>query len=362
MNEQTSQPEPSPPTQDAPASVERRKSAPSLISRMSLTQLTLAVMLAVFLWQWFDTQRQVGDLRQEMARRLAEVEGGNKANQVLLTQQQETLRELSGKVALMQARDMETQSQRAALESLYQELSSSRDNMTLAQVEQMLLIAGQQLQLAANVKAALIAMQQADDYLARMNRQSLADVRAAIARDTDKLRALPDIDMPGFNLRMDNLIASVDTLPLMQDARPAPNPETPPTAADSPWQKFIREIWNDTRQMVRIENTEQAAIPLLSPSQAFFLRENLKLRLLSARTALLIRDETNYKQDLKEALSWMTRYFDVKSDTGAQALANLKKLSETDIGIKLPDVSGSLKAVRSYRAAHEAVHEKSGAR
>ena len=113
----------------------------------------------------------------------------------------------------------ESQSQRVALETLYQELSASRDENTLSEVEQLLLIAGQQLQLSANVKAALIAMQQADAYLGRMNRTNLNSLRNIIGHDIDKLRAFPELDIPEINSSLDQLVAQVDTLPLAHEIR-----------------------------------------------------------------------------------------------------------------------------------------------
>lgn len=324
------------------------------IARMNLTQLTLAVLVVVFLWQWFDVQHQLGQMQQTLAQRLSEVDGMNKANQALLMQNQEVVRELGGKLSLLESKYAETQNQRAALESLYQDLSSSRDQMALAEVEQLLLIAGQQLQLSANVKAALIAMQQADSRLQRADRAALGDLRKAISRDMDKLRALPSIDATGINARLDSLIALVGTLPLAQDAHGVDSavPAAAAPAAGS-WQRLLREIWQEATHLVRIENTHQSELPLLSPTQTFFLRENLKLRLLSARLALLSRDEASFKRDIRTAQEWVKLYFDVKSADGAQLLSTLQKLNASSISIDLPDISGSLEAVRHYRAAHE---------
>lgn len=332
----------------------------NVISRMSIMQMTLAVVLAVFLWQWFDMHRQIGNMQQELARRLTEMEGNNKASQMLVAQGQEATRELSAKVSLLEARYAEAQNQRAALEALYQELSSSRDETVLAQVEQMLLIAGQQLQLSANVRAALIAMQQADDYLKRLDRASMNGLRKAISRDMDKLRALPNVDVPGINLRLDNLVAAVDTLPLAQDIRIAQETDVaaPATLAGSGWQKLLHEIWEDTKHLVRIENMQKRELPLLSPTQTFFLRENLKLRLLSARLALLARDEVSFRHDLQSVQEWVTRYFDAKSTQGALAATTLQKLRESNINIELPDIGASLEAVRNYRVSREAPREK----
>ncbi|CAG9934220.1 uroporphyrinogen-III C-methyltransferase [Candidatus Nitrotoga arctica] len=343
-----------PETVGAPAA-SSHNSVENIISRMSIMKMVLAVVLVVFLWQWFDTHLQINNMQQELARRLAEMDGNNKANQVLMTQVKESMRELSVKVGVLEAHSAEAQNQRAALESLYQDLSGSRDETVLAEVEQMLLIAGQQLQLSANVKAALIAMQQADDRLKRMDRAALNGLRKAISRDIDKLRTLPDVDVPGINFRLDNLIAEVDTLPLVQDIAHVPQEKnvimTTPVREEGAWQRLMREIWEDMKRLVRIENMQKRELPLLSPTQTFFLRENLKLRLLSARLGLLSRDQKSFRHDLQLAQEWIVRYFDAKSTSGARAVTTLQKLRESSINIEMPDVSASLEAARNYRSS-----------
>ena len=321
-----------------------------LLGRMTLTHLTLLVLVVVFVWQWLDAHSQLNQTQQQVARRLSEVEASNKANQLLLAQNQELVRELGGKLSLLETKYAETQNQRAALELLYQEMSSSRDQTALAEVEQMLLIAGQQLQLSGNVKAALIAMQQAES---RLQRPAFANLRKRIALDIDKLRALPSIDVPAINLRLDGVIGAVDKLALAQDTRiqfqqPVAAVIDP---AESMWKRFWRELGQETKHLVLIENTERQEMPLLSPTQAYFLRENLKLRLLSARMALLTRDEVSFRRDLKTSQEWFQRYFDTKSSDSAKALGALQKLSTSKIVIDMPDISGSLEAVRNYRVS-----------
>lgn len=324
------------------------------ISHLNLTQLTLLVVIILFAWQWLDNKQQFSQMQHTLAQKLAEIEGSSKATQALTQQSQELVRELGGKLSLLENKYAETQSQRSALESLYHDLSSSRDQMALAEAEQLLLIAGQQLHLSANVKAALIAMQQADSRLQRLNRPALGVLRSAINRDMDKLRNLPDADLSSLNTRLDTLIGTVDRMPLLQDIH-IDHQATAQTRlpADSTWKKLLSEIWQEMRQLVRIENTGRNESPLLEPSQAFFLRENLKLRLLSARIALLTRDETSFRRDLKTAQDWVKQYFDIKSAEGAQTLTALQKLNNSQIRIELPDISGSLEAVRQYRASRE---------
>jgi uroporphyrin-3 C-methyltransferase len=358
------------PVQPRPA---HKTSVAGVIAHISITQLTLAVLVIIFLWQWLDGHRAISDMQQQLAKKIAEMDGSSKANQMLLTQSQDQARELFAKVATLESRYAESQNQRAALETLYNDLSVSRDETALAEVEQMLLIAAQQLQLSANVKAALIAMQSADARLQRMNRPAFNGLRKAISQDMDKLRALPSVDITGINFQLNNLITAVDQMPLAYQQRAAdekllsghPNEvvaqAVPPKSGEhlaghpdeTVWQKLLREIWQEVKQLVRIENTGKAEIPLLPPNQEFFLRENLKLRLLSARLALLSRDEDSFRQELKTAQLWTARYFDGKSNEGMRMSDGLKKLAASDISIELPDISSSLQAVRNYRLTRE---------
>jgi uroporphyrin-3 C-methyltransferase len=358
MNEQSSQPENTAPDTSATPATEpqaRRNPVAEVFARISPTQLTMAVLVMIFLWQWLDGRRAINDMQQQLAGKIAEMDGNSKANQLLLAQNQEQVRELFAKVTIMETRYAEAQNQRAALEALYNDLSVSRDETALAEVEQLLLIAAQQLQLSANVKAALIAMQSADGRLQRMDRPAFNGLRKAINLDMDKLRTLPSIDITGINLQLNGLIVTVDDLPLVYQQRVS-NEAIEQTAApknETAWQRLLREIWQEVKQLVRIENTGKAEIPLLPPNQEFFLRENLKLRLLSARLALLSRDESSFQQELKTAQLWMARYFDGKSIQGARMSAELNKLAASSINVELPDISSSLQAVRNYRLTRQ---------
>lgn len=325
-----------------------------LLSGLTLTHLTLIVLVVVFIWQWLAAHTELDQTQLEVARRLSEVEASNKAGQILLAQNQELLREMGGRIAMLENRYTETQNQRAALEALYRDMSSNRDQMALAEVEQMLLIAVQQLQLSANAKAALIAMQQAENRLQRMDRSAHAGLRKRIVQDIGRLRAVPDIDVAAISLRLDGIAASVDGLQLAQDARILSQEQAAPAGAQAGrWERFWHELKQDAARLVRIENTGSEALPLLTPTQAFFLRENLKLRLLSARMALQARDEPGFRRELKTAQDWLKRHFDQRSDAVKQAVSVAQKLGDTSIVADLPDISGSLDAVRNYRLSHD---------
>ena len=116
---------------------------------------------------------------------------------------------------------------------------------------------------------------------------------------------------------------------------------------------LFRSFWSDVRELVRIERIDNADGAPLSASQAFFLRENLRLRLLGARVALLAHNDKSYKADLKAAADWLARYYDVRRDTVAGVLAAVRQMHDASINVELPDVTPSLDALRSFRAAGE---------
>ncbi len=327
-------------------------------SRFATMAMLLAMLLALIAvtiagWQWFESRRSIGVLEREVARRLSEVDALSRETRMLATQSRENMSDVSARLGQLETRIYETQNQRLALESLYRDLSGSRDEWTLAQVEQVLLIANQQLQLAGNVKAALIALETADARLARMDRPQLTALRRVINQDVERLKAAPYVDVVGMALRLDNVLNQVDTLALAMEQRPV-RPHSEPASTDAGfWQQIWREARQDLRDLIRIQNIDKAEIPLLSPDQAFFMRENLKLRLLGARLALLAHDETSFKVDLKAASGWLMRYYDGSDKAVATAQTSLKQLIQADIAIQMPDISASLDAARNLKLVRE---------
>jgi uroporphyrin-3 C-methyltransferase len=323
----------------------------SAFAAVALMLALAAVVLAG--WQWFDSRRSFGLLEHEVAKRLGEVDAMSRETRALAAQSRDTMGDVSARLGQLEARMFETQNQRLALESLYRDLARSRDEWTLAEVEQVLLIANQQLQLAGNVKAALIALETADARLARMDRPQLTTLRRVINQDMERLKAAPYADVVGMALRLDNVMNQVDTLSLAMEQRPArPNSELDSAGAGF-WQRLWREGRRDLHDLIRIQNVEKPEVPLLSPDQAFFVRENLKFRLLGARLSLLAHDEASFRADLKAASEWLARYYDDGNKTVATAQSTLKQLLQSDIGGQLPDISASLDAARNFKLVRE---------
>lgn len=342
-----------PPSEVAPLPVAGRAGEGTGVPRrmVAVAVAGMAVALAI---GWLDARRGNEVLRTEVAQRLGAVEAAGTAVGRAQEQFATDLRDVQAKTALLEARLAESQTQQAALEALYRDLAPSRDEIAFTEVEHALLIASQQLQLAGNVPSALAALQLADAKLQRLDRPQTLALRRALARDIDALKATPYVDVTGLSLRLDQAIAAVDTLALARDERiPPPPPEPAPGPGDPAWRALLRDAWSDLRQLVRIEVSDRPAAPLVPPPQSYFLRENLRLRLLSARIALLNRDQASFRADLAAADDWLKQYFDLRTKPVMALQASLKQAAAAPTAGSVPDLSGSLEALRALKLAQE---------
>ena len=334
----------------------------------------LVILAVLVVAQWWSAREQIGELRLELAHRLQQGDLTNAEAKMTAKEAQDATRDLQTKVGVLESKQVESQSQQLALEQLYQDLSKNRDDWALAEIEQVLSTASQQLQLAGNVPGALIALQNADRSLSRSDKPQFIVIRRAIAKDIDRLKALPLLDTTGITLRLDSLISEVDGMPLLSDEKPSlpatqPKPvrRVDPKAAsgsatgrgrdsqwtatlEDKWQSWSDEMWGEVRQLIRVRTVDTPDALLLSPTQAYYARENLKLRLLNARLALLSRNEGAFRSDLIAAQDEIGKYFDTRAKQTQVAQALLKQVQGSNLSIDMPTLAESLNAVRNYKA------------
>ncbi len=351
--------------------VESKPPGPSIVEILQRPLTVAVIVLAVLLAAHaISTRNHVQTLRMEMAKSIQRSELMTTQTSALTRTLQDQTRDLQSKVAVLENRQAESQSQQLALEQLYQDMSKNRDEWTLAEIEQVLSTASQQLQLAGNVQGALIALQNADRSLSRSDKPQFITIRRSIAKDTETLKALPTLDMAGVALRIDNVIAQIDTLPMLSDERPAaPNmpqraprvkapgkpgaPPLPDTFAErvqDTWRAWGDEMWSEIRQLIRVRSVDVPESLMMAPTQSYFLRENLKLRLLNARLALLSRNEEAFRADLIAAQDALVKYFDTRARSTQTAQALLRQVQANNLAIDMPSLAESLNAVRNYKA------------
>lgn len=309
---------------------------------------TLVALLALALaaWSWSDSRERARDLKTELGRLLAESGKDVSETRMLARNADDAMRQVSEKVARIESQMAMSQQQQLSLEALYKDLSQGRDQWTLAEIEQVLLTAAQQLQLAGNVKAAIIALEGADIRLQRLDKPQFTALRRAIAADLANLRAVSSIDEVGASARIEALVARHASWPLASaqasEAAPAPR-------AGGLTNGLGQELWAEFRRLAQVRRIEGNEAVLLPPDQAYFLRENLRLRLLSARLALLSQDQAAFQADLTAVSALLSRYFNTRDAGVAAALKEVKRLAGLRIAQKLPGIDASLAALEAYK-------------
>lgn len=332
---------------DTPPDLPGRR--PSSAVAVAALALALAALIAGLGFAW-NTYDRMSQLETQLARRMGEFDAASREARSAAKAANDALADLQNRLVALETRAQEAQSQQLALTTMYQDLARSQDERVVADIEQTLLLAQQQLQLAGNVRAAILGLEAAETRLTHLGKPQFAALRAAIAKDMERLKLMPAADAEGLNARLEALIQAVDGLKPESEAEPPPAaPALAKGGTADTLARLSREMWDEFKTLVRIRRLDHPELPLLTPSQTYFLRQNLKLRLLSARLALLQRDETAFRADLAAARDWTGRYFNRLEAGSKSFVASLDELLKAPVALKEARIDASLKAVRAVR-------------
>jgi len=356
-----------------PTTAEARSSKARRTWGWTVTALLTLLVLAALALAWSAEQR-VRKLEQELVRRQQESQNQSGEARLLAKRADETARESAAKVSLLEARLAEVAIQRTQLEDLIQSLSRSRDENVLVDIDAGLRVAQQQATITGSAEPLVAALKQSDDRLARYNQPRLEGVRRAIARDIDRVKAVGVADISVLSIKLDETIRLVDELPLLSQAEPRKESAKPAVAVAKPmarsasgagsddkargwmaalsdgWAGAVDRVWGETRSLVRVTRIDHPDAMLLAPEQAFFLRENLKLRLLNARLAVLSRQFDSAQTDLQVAQLALDRYFDRNSRRTTVAIDLLKQVTAGARQVGLPRPDDTLAALAAATA------------
>ena len=308
--------------------------------------------------------RKVDRLDARVAARQQAIDAQAAELRVKIDQALATVHQVDAQFAQLQGKLADAQTAQQALQKQYEDLARNRDDWTFAEVEQMLSSASEQLQLTGNTQLALFALQSADTRLAALASPQAMLMRRAIAQDIDKLKATPSVDLTGLAIKLDDAISQVDSLPLLGEARvprPAPASGVPAAAGASAaaageprWKVWWREVSSavgvELKGLVQVRRIDNADAMLNTPEQGEYIRENVKLRLLSARLALLSRNQTTLKSDLQAADAALARYFDGGARRVQSVRALLKEVGAGAASVETPNINTSLQAVHNTKS------------
>nr|WP_256490119.1 uroporphyrinogen-III C-methyltransferase [Ideonella oryzae] len=339
----------------------------------------MALLSAGALGLAWSTHARLQSLESELVRRQQLSQDESAEARMLSRQAHDVATQSEAKLALLEAKVAETALQRSQVEDLISSLSRSRDENVLADVEAGLRVAQQQAAITGSVEPMMAVLKQTDERLARYNQPRLERVRRAVARDMDRLRGVAVADVPALSIRLDEVARQVDDLPLMSSPKrreggtQAAARVTMPASAGSAavgeesgslpemawwavlrdqWKVFAGQAWAEIRALVRVTAIDHPEAALVSPEQAFFLRENLKLHLLNARLALLSRQFDQAQGDIAQAEQLLGRYFDVSSQRVKAVQEQLKQVSGQSRQATLPRPDDTLAALTAAAAGH----------
>ena len=322
---------------------------------------------SALLWQ------KLGGIQEELARRSLDSGAQSIEARTLARDAQDSARDLSIRLALQETRLSEVSLQRTQLEELMQSLSRSRDENLVVDVESDLRLAQQRALLTGSAEPLLAALKSADLRLTRAAQPRLNPLQRAITRDIERIKSASVADVPALMLKLDELARLVDELPVANEmvsnsiARPADivaaEPQAPASNAGKSWlpgldtqavqswfRRMLGSLWLEASQLLRVSRIDQPEAALLAPEEAFFLRENLKLRLLNARLALLSRQTDAARSDLLNASNWLGKYFDPGARKTQAALQLLTQVQGQLKNTELPRLDETMAALATAAA------------
>ena len=332
------------------------------VALLTTTAVAVAALVSsILLWQKLST------IQEQLAQ-----QSGNATTQAieartLARQAQGQVTDALARLAVAETRLSDVALQRSQIEDLMQNLSRSRDENLVVDIESAVRVAQQQAQLTGSLEPLVTTLKSAQQRIERAAQPRLAPVQRAMERDLERLRSTSVTDTAGLLAQLDDLVRQVDDLPVLNAVAQAAsarrmNARTPssdktdsPPDPDAPWwSSALQNSWevvrDEARSLVRVSRIDQPEAVLLSPEQTFFLRENLKLKLLNARLGILARQYSAARSDLAGATTALNKYFDPASRRTQSAATVLQQAQAHMKDFELPRLDETLSALATAAA------------
>ncbi len=321
--------------------------------RRLLPLVIVVIIVALTVWQWPKINSQFVKTQQSIKTYINEIDALGQKKRVLMADVEATRQAAEERLSQYETRLAESQKIQEAFDAISEESQYDPTSAELENIEQQIIVAHLHLNLGGDVKAALNALQKAQSLTQEIESEALSSLKSSLTQDMESLAAASSIDTKTITTQLDDLVEKIDTMPLLMDTNLTEidiniTPEQLPIG-NSTWFKFIDEIWQDATSFIHVQKVSGPGIQLLSPSQIYFLRENLRLKFLLMRFSLLSHDNNSFNEDLQVAISWINQYYDKNSEPVTDMLQALIQLQDDEIGLELPNVSASLEEIHNYR-------------
>lgn len=339
---------------DSPHPEVPQPSEPSVWLQRSVMALAAVGAVGVLALGW-----QLQRVQDQIARQSADTGSQAVEAKAASKQAEELARETAAKLAMTDAKVSEVAMQRSQLEELMTGLTRSRDENLVLDIDSAIRLGMQQSQLTGSVQPLVAALKSAQQRLSKVSNPRLAPLQRAIARDAERIQTASAIDTPGLLLKIDELVRVVDALPMLNAVgtaapKAASKVETEPSWARAIsmnwWERVWGDFWGDVRGLVRVSRVDRPEASMLAPDQNYFVRENLKLRLLNARLGLIARQFEAAQSDLTLVVTDLGKYFDTQSRQGQMAIGLAREVLAQSKHTELPRVEDTLNALATASA------------
>ncbi len=234
-----------------------------------------------------------------------------------------------------------------AIQQVQRQLGKTRGDWLIADAEYLLSIANQRLYLMGDVNTTREALEAADQRLRESGDAGAFKIREQLARDIAAIGNVTVADIVGMYAAIQALQDQVDTLVLLlpYTGKALTPPKTAQEPSDKDAHNLLDSAMGQLEDIVTIRHTEHQIKEILTPEEAQFVREQLRVKLEMVKISLVQQNERLYQTSLADAKKWLEKNFAKNAETN-KLIAELDRFIAIKIRSQFPDISLSLKMLR----------------
>lgn len=311
------------------------------------------IIIALVVWQWPKINQQFVKTQQSIKNYFADIDALGEKKRALMAEVAATQQLANKRLNEYQATLDKSHKNQIAFDATVDEFSQDPNSVTLESIEQQIIFAILHLDVGGDINAALNALLKAQSLVQEIDDEQLAPFKSSLTENIETLKTASSIDIKTINSRVTELADQIDTLPLASESSLTPVDisflsETTPTE-NGAWFSLFHEMWQDAKSFIHVKKVSNPEIQVLSPSQAHFLRENLKLKFLLMQFSLLSGDINAFNTALQAAISWINQYYNNEETSVTDIRQALEQLHQDGSEFELPDLTESLDEIHNYR-------------
>lgn len=234
----------------------------------------------------------------------------------------------------------------ASILALQRQLGKTRGDWLIADAEYLLSVANQRLHLVGDIETTRQALEAADQRLRESGDASVFKVREQIAKEIAALNNVQVPDIVGIYAGIQHLQDAVEELSVfLPHAGKQLEKQPVQENLSKHGHEILEKVAKELEGYVVLRHTEQPVNAILTPEEAHFIKQQLKVRLEMIEIALVQQNDTLFKSSIADTKAWLQKNFAENQKTENFA-EELNKLASVQLRSQYPDISGSLKLLK----------------